>query len=184
MKKIVLSVLVFCSFQQLFAQNNTTGVITASEFHVTRPLSEIFSENPVDENKIYLEKESRDRENRIPPKFQFSVSDGPQYGNDLSTIQKTRGHVDAEPTRANIAGQIASGFRPYDPSGAVGPNHYVQMINSTTFKVYNKTSGAVLLTGTLGNLWSPATANAGDPVVMYDKAADRWFLAQFGSSSD
>ena len=35
-----------------------------------------------------------------------------------------------------------------------------------------------------GNLWSPATANNGDPIVMYDKAADRWFLAQFGSSSD
>ncbi|MBL0046030.1 MAG: hypothetical protein IPP33_17040 [Flavobacteriales bacterium] len=26
--------------------------------------------------------------------------------------------------------------------------------------------------------------NAGDPIVMYDKAADRWFLAQFGSSAD
>jgi hypothetical protein len=92
--------------------------------------------------------------------------------------------VPGEPTRANWAGQTASGFRPYDPSGAVGPNHYVQMINSTTFKVYNKTTGAVTLTATLGNLWSPATANAGDPIVMYDKAADRWFLAQFGSSTD
>ncbi|MFM7814233.1 MAG: hypothetical protein ACKO66_06920, partial [Flavobacteriales bacterium] len=82
------------------------------------------------------------------------------------------------------AGQTASGFRPYDPSGAVGPNHYVQMINSTTFKVYNKVSGVVTLTATLGNLWSPATANAGDPIVMYDKAADRWFLAQFGSGNN
>ncbi|MBK5286500.1 MAG: hypothetical protein JJE25_13965, partial [Bacteroidia bacterium] len=184
MKKILLSILVFSSFNQLVAQNNTTGVITASEFHVTRPLSEIFSENPVDENKIYLEKESRDRENRVPAKFLFSVSDGPQYGNDLSTIQKTKGEVSAEPTRANIAGQIASGFRPYDPSGAVGPNHYIQMINATTFKVYNKSTMAVLLTGTLGNLWSPAVGNNGDPIVMYDKAADRWFLAQFGSSTD
>lgn len=84
---------------------------------------------------------------------------------------------------AQISGQTASGFRPFDPSGAVGPNHYIQMINSTTFKVYNKT-GTVLLTGSLGSLWSPATANAGDPVVMYDKAADRWFLSQFGSSTD
>ncbi|MFM9005034.1 MAG: hypothetical protein ACKOSR_05960, partial [Flavobacteriales bacterium] len=60
----------------------------------------------------------------------------------------------------------------------------VQMINSTTFKVYSKSTGAVLLTGILGNLWSPATGNSGDPIVMYDKAADRWFLAQFGTSTD
>jgi hypothetical protein len=94
------------------------------------------------------------------------------------------GVIKGAQTRANWAGQTASGFRPYDPSGAVGPNHYVQMINSTTFKVYNKTTGAVTLTATLGNLWSPATANAGDPIVMYDKAADRWFLAQFGSGNN
>ena len=56
MKKFFLSFLMLASFSQLFAQNNTTGVITASEFHVTRPLREIFAENPVDENKIYTEK--------------------------------------------------------------------------------------------------------------------------------
>ncbi|HNB81686.1 MAG TPA: hypothetical protein PLP14_06265, partial [Chitinophagaceae bacterium] len=75
-------------------------------------------------------------------------------------------------------------FRPFDPSGASGPNHYVQMINSTTFKVYNKVSGVVMLTATLGNLWSPATGNSGDPIVLYDKPADRWLLAQFGNSTD
>lgn len=94
------------------------------------------------------------------------------------------GNRNAAETRASWAGQTASGFRPYDPSGAVGPSHYVQMINSTTFKVYDKVAGTVLLTGTLGNLWTPATGNAGDPIVLYDKAADRWLLAQFGTSSD
>ena len=82
------------------------------------------------------------------------------------------GDVPSNGTKANVAGQTASGFRPFDPSGAVGPNHYIQMINSTTFKVYDKTSMAVLLTTTLGNLWSPATGNEVDPIVMYDKAAD------------
>lgn len=58
------------------------------------------------------------------------------------------------------------------------------MINATVFKVYDKNTGSVLLTATLGNLWSPAVGNNGDPIVMYDKAADRWFLAQFGTSTD
>ncbi len=185
MKKIALLVLLFCGVVTLRAQvDNTTGVIVASEFHVTRPLREIFAENPVDESKIVKKiTESGDRQHRIPTNFVNTVADGAAYGNDPASIQDKVGPVPALPMRANFLGQTASGFRPMDPSGAVGPNHYIQMINSTTFKVYNKT-GTVLLTATLGNLWSPATANAGDPVVMYDKAADRWFLSQFGSSAD
>jgi hypothetical protein len=177
---------IFIPIQFAYGQRNsaqTTGVILASDFHVTKPLREIFAEHPVDETTPYQNEESEDREHRKPQKFRFSVKDGPQFGNEEKSIQKTMGDVPPLPIRANWAGQSASGFRPFDPSGAVGPNHYVQMINSTTFKVYNKTSGVVLLTATLGNLWSPATANAGDPIVLYDKAADRWFLAQFGSAN-
>ncbi len=183
MKKIYLLVVLFCVCIQVSAQDNTSGAVIASEFHVTKPLREIFAANPVDENKVYPEKESRDREHRIPAKFLKTVADGPQYGNAPVSLQQMMGEVPASQSKVAWAGQTASGFRPFDPSGAVGPNHYVQMINSTTFKVYNKT-GTVLLTATLGNLWSPATANAGDPIVMYDKAADRWFLAQFGSSTN
>ena len=184
MKQLLLAFLLIASFFTLQAQNNTSGVVNASEFHVTRPLREIAAENPVEESKIYLEKESRDRENREAAKFAFTPNDGAQYGNDPASIQTKMGDVPNNGTKANVAGQTATGFRPFDPSGAVGPNHYIQMINSTTFKVYTKSTMAVALTMTLGNLWSPATANAGDPIVLYDKAADRWFLAQFGSSTD
>jgi hypothetical protein len=185
MKKILLTILSFCTLVQSYGQeNNTTGVVVASQFGVTRPLREIFAENPVDENKIYQEKESKDRQHRVAAEFPLTAEQDAAYGNDPKTLQNEMGKVPGEPTRANWAGQTASGFRPYDPSGAVGPNHYVQMINSTTFKVYNKTTGAVTLTASLGSLWSPATGNAGDPIVMYDKAAGRWFLAQFGTSTD
>ena len=159
--------------------------VVASQFGVTRPLSEIFAENPVREELIIKPKTSGDRKIRKPQFFEFSAEkDGPAYGNDPASVQTRMGVIKGAQTRANFLGQTASGFRPYDPSGAVGPNHYVQMINSTTFKVYNKSTGVVSLTATLGNLWSPATANAGDPIVMYDKAADRWFLAQFGSGNN
>ena len=187
MKKNILAILLLLSSTLLFAQdkNSKTTLIRASEFHITKPIRDIFAENPVDENKFYGEKESEDRKERKPQKFRFNAeNDGYQYANDSTTIQTKMGAEPSLPTRLNIAGQTASGFRPFDPSGAVGPNHYVQMINSTTFKIYNKSSGSVILTGTLGNLWSPVTANAGDPIVMYDKSADRWFLAQFGSSTD
>jgi hypothetical protein len=160
------------------------GFIVASQFGVTRPIRDIFRENPVDEEKIGVHKYAGERKIRPAQQFPNKAEDNPKYGNDESILQKGMGHVEGSGMKVNWQGQTASGFRPYDPSGAAGPNHYVQMINSTTFRIYNKTTGIVLLTGLLGNLWSPATANAGDPIVMYDKTVDRWFLAQFGSGNN
>lgn len=179
---VLLTTILSCA---LFAQteHQESGVVVSSGFHITRPLSEIFAENPVDESKI-VKKESSDRKHREATKFEFTPEDGEQYDNDPSTMQTAMGDKPSLGYKANWAGQTAAGFRPYDPSGAVGPNHYIQMINATVFKVYDKNTGSVLLTATLGNLWSPAVGNNGDPIVMYDKAADRWFLAQFGSTTD
>lgn len=74
MKKILLSILSLCNIVQSYGQeNNTTGVIVASQFGVTRPLREIFAENPVDENKVYQEKESKDRLHREAAKFPLSA---------------------------------------------------------------------------------------------------------------
>jgi len=77
------------------------------------------------------------------------------------------------------------GFRvnPPDPVGAVGPNHYVEMIN-LLFAVYDK-SGALLAGPTdTGSLWAgfavpDCTDPSGDPIVLYDKLQDRWILSQF-----
>lgn len=159
-------------------------VIPCSDFHITKPLSEIAKEFPVDENFVYEKSESEDREERKPQKFPKTVKDGPEYGNDPASLQTIMGTVPGRAPITNWPGQTATGFRPFDPSGAANDTYYIQMINSTTFKVYNKVTGVVALTTTLGNLWSPATANNGDPIVLYDKAAGRWFLAQFGNSTN
>ncbi len=73
-----------------------------------------------------------------------------------------------------------SGANPPDPSGAVGPNHYMQMVNSQ-YRVFDKT-GTILKTGSLGSLLGGG--NAGDPIVLYDKFADRWFISQFDFSNN
>ena len=72
---------------------------------------------------------------------------------------------------------------PPDPSGAVGPNNYVQVVN-LSFAIWNK-SGS-LLYGPAANktLWQGfggpcETRNDGDPVVLYDELADRWLMSQF-----
>jgi hypothetical protein len=80
----------------------------------------------------------------------------------------------------NFNGLSGSGVPP-DPSGAAGPNHYVQAVN-TSVRVYTKTGSAVPgATYSLASFWS-GSSNEGDPIVLYDRHADRWFISQFQSS--
>ena len=76
---------------------------------------------------------------------------------------------------------------PPDTNGAVGATQFVQMVN-IGFQVFNKTTGASVL-GPLGvaSIWSGfggvcETAGSGDPVVLYDKIANRWLISQFAGS--
>jgi hypothetical protein len=77
------------------------------------------------------------------------------------------------------------GFRvnPPDPVGAVGPNHYVQMVN-LAYAVFDKQGNRLLGPLDTGSLWSgyaveDCTDPAGDPIVLYDQLEDRWLLSQF-----
>jgi hypothetical protein len=80
----------------------------------------------------------------------------------------------------NIFGQR---FNPPDPVGAVGPNHYVEMVN-LTFAVYDRAGNVLVPATAVGALWdgfavADCSRNAGDAVVVYDRYADRWLLSQF-----
>ncbi len=72
---------------------------------------------------------------------------------------------------------------PPDTNGDVGPNHYVQWVN-LSLAIWDK-SGNLLYGPAAGNtLWSGfggpcQTANNGDPIVLYDSLANRWFASQF-----
>jgi hypothetical protein len=75
------------------------------------------------------------------------------------------------------------GCIPPDPNGAVGPNHYVEMVNSS-YSVYNKTGTRLVGPVHINQLWSQLPGrcqvdNDGDPIVVYDHLADRFVLSQF-----
>ncbi|MFZ0060575.1 MAG: proprotein convertase P-domain-containing protein [Pyrinomonadaceae bacterium] len=78
---------------------------------------------------------------------------------------------------------LGQGFLPPDTVGDVGPNHYVQMVNST-FRIWDKTGTPVAPIRSLADIWATipgqcATSEDGDPIVLYDSLADRWLLSQF-----
>lgn len=83
----------------------------------------------------------------------------------------------------NFEGIPATGTLPPDTIGAVGPNHYIQMVNSA-FAIYGKNGGLLAGPSQINSLWrgfgGPCeTDNDGDPVVRYDHLADRWLVSQF-----
>ncbi|HVF05517.1 MAG TPA: hypothetical protein VNA20_11815 [Frankiaceae bacterium] len=79
---------------------------------------------------------------------------------------------------------FSSAALPPDPAGAAGRTQYVQWINGALL-VLDKATGAALLGPVPGNtLWAGFGGNceardAGDPIVSYDRFADRWVLQQF-----
>src|SRR5438105_1380517 len=80
------------------------------------------------------------------------------------------------------AGTFTVAGAPPDTNGSVGPNHYVQIVNAD-FAVFDKSGAALFGPVPINTLWSGfggdcETNNDGDPVVEYDKLADRWVIAQ------
>ncbi len=78
-------------------------------------------------------------------------------------------------------------WAPPDTNGAVGATQYVQWVN-TAFAVFDKTGGLVYGPAAGNTLWTGfgggcETNNDGDPIVQYDKAADRWIMTQFSVST-
>src|SRR5579872_3843200 len=90
--------------------------------------------------------------------------------------------------RATISVQIGQNFRgatlsvdsfsiPPDSDGAIGPNHFVQLVNGR-FSVYDKTTGAKVLTKSDIAFWTSAGIDltgldVSDPRVIYDKLSQR-----------
>ncbi|MEI7705168.1 MAG: MYXO-CTERM sorting domain-containing protein [Deltaproteobacteria bacterium] len=85
------------------------------------------------------------------------------------------------------------GVMPPDTTGAVGKDHYVQMVNAA-YAVFNKETGA-LMAGPfdIKSLFKDLpdsngidlckTNNNGDPSIVYDHLVDRWVLTQFAWSN-
>ena len=138
------------------------------------------------------------REHRIPfddgPELEsdplLGSSQGRQAGTGTALSAPTLGTgVDgAGQGFTGPAGTMSVNSAPPDTTGAVGATQYVQWVN-TAFAVFNKADKAVVYGPADGkSLWAGfggncESRNDGDPVVQYDKLANRWVVSQFSVPS-
>jgi hypothetical protein len=126
---------------------------------------------------------------RIRPPRETPEGHEPQIDPLLGIQQARGGDRNVEPPILNFAGQGFSNVNPPDTVGDVGLDHYIQAINSqggATYVVYNKSDGSVaagpIFMDLLGT--GQCAAGLGDPVVLYDQLADRWFISEFSQAGD
>ncbi len=80
----------------------------------------------------------------------------------------------------NFNGSDSPGF-PSDANGTIGPEHYMQTIN-TFYTIFNRAGTIVAGPTALNTLFygvAGSDNNDGDPIILYDEQADRWLVAEF-----
>ncbi|MFN5149279.1 MAG: T9SS type A sorting domain-containing protein [Flavobacteriia bacterium] len=178
MNRKLLTVLIFASgsllsFGQEEIENNEITYRHGKFLGESIPLKNLPTAKDTEESEHY---EGEIKEHRKRP--EAVNAEALPAGKD-PIVQESFGMTPSRAPIKNWDGQ--TGAFPPDPSGAAGPNHYVQAVN-TKYRVYDKNGTALTNSLNLSSLWAGST-NDGDPIVMYDRHADRWVITQFQVSS-
>ena len=164
---------------QAFAQDvNTNATVKyPSAFAISQPLSEL----PIDELGIG-EKEAP----RPKPVPLGSRAGAASVAAD--TVLQTEVMPFVSTTKGSaFDGVAAKNYAPSDVNLAVAPNYIVQTVN-VRLAVYSKSgvllSGPTNLTTFFAPLGGNCKAGASDPIVNYDRLANRWVISDVGISGN
>ncbi|MGD0790417.1 MAG: hypothetical protein ABR920_01490 [Terriglobales bacterium] len=161
-----------------FAQDvNTKATVKyPSAYAISQPLSEL----PIDTMAV----EGKEAARPMPVPLGSRAGAAPTEAD--SVLQKEVMPFVSATKGAAFDGIGAKGWAPSDVNLAVGPNHIVQTVN-VRLAVYSKSgtllSGPTNFTTLFGPLGGNCKAGASDPIVNYDRLADRWVLSYVGISS-
>ena len=133
----------------------------------------------------------------VPNHFGHNIAKNPHslpVGGDAlrrkSSTTSRQLNVIEEPD-VNIDGmdsQDGAGVAPPDPSGEIGKNHFIEVVNAAggaKFQIFDKTGVSVYGPAYMNTFWSPfGLGGLGDPVALYDQAAERWLLTEFADFNE
>jgi len=159
-------------------------VVNEVKHDVSAPLRELAEPIPPTNHFV----EMKDHEEFGSPKLSFHVFPGPdpvlQFDGDIGHELRVTQGFNFDGMNAVQAGYPS---RP-DTNGSVGDKQFV-MITNNAYSVYDKTSGKKTLGPIFNNsIWRGFGGQCEeipgfDPVVLYDKLANRWFVEQLENSS-
>ena len=95
--------------------------------------------------------------------------------------QETTGYRNSIIPILNING-VTNTSNPPDPSIAVGPDHFIQMVN-TSIDISDKDGNSYPGYPTSLASFFPNAGNSGDPITLYDEMSDRFFVSEFGNGN-
>ncbi|MBI4674388.1 MAG: hypothetical protein HY741_22315 [Chloroflexi bacterium] len=159
-------------------------LLTVTQHDTSRPLRELIGYPNVLEYKNGQANAPRSLAIGKNPAYSSHDADG--------AINNPKGIPDVESMPAPSGGWDGINYStsdcfclPPDTNGDVGMNHYIQTVN-TAFQIWDKNGNSVYGPAANNTLFSGfggkcETTNDGDPVVLYDQLADRWFFSQFAN---
>ncbi len=169
------------------ALGQTVYSIPASNFDISRPMTELATSAPELPAPVLPELQ-------LPP-WRTPRSNQPDPVTQVVPPSRhpSAPSAPAAPTTGfNFAGMSGAGSFPPDNNGSVGNNQYVETVNSR-YQVWSlnratNTATSILGPANLNSLWAGfggacQTQNSGDPIVLYDKVANRWLISQFTSAA-
>ncbi len=170
------------------------------ELYVSEPVTPFLSpavrDLPVYEPEYWLDREINPRLslNVIPDELLDYQGGLPGGVDSLLALQQNAPQATADGFTTpilNFAGQGFTGVNPPDTVGEVGPDYYIQVINSGgggVFRVYNKENGSSVAgpfaIDSLAFGTGSCASGYGDGIVLYDQLAGRWMLSEFASSGN
>src|SRR5882724_5614314 len=183
-KSLSAGILLLACFA-LPAIGQVQSTFTDVHHDVSRPLRDLAAAAPAEAAVAPREAEPA-RLIPIPPGVKPAGDPDPvlqRTSADAPTLLAPTPGLNFEGLGTGIPGFFIAGAPP-DTNGAVGLTQYVQWVN-LSFAIFDKTTGAITLGPVAGkSLWTGfcgncETNNDGDPIVLYDKQADRWVFSQF-----
>ncbi|HKQ62098.1 MAG TPA: hypothetical protein VJS92_12480 [Candidatus Polarisedimenticolaceae bacterium] len=165
----------------------TVYTVVPSHFDVSAPLRDVAV---VAEGLEAAEENEPSLNPQLPP-WRRVIADVPdpvvQSAISRSPVQP------APPTTGfNFLGVGILGGTPSDSNGSVGNNQFVETVNAR-YQVWSLQRGSSTATSLIGPiginlLWAGfggacQNQNSGDPIVLYDKLADRWLISQFTTAA-
>ncbi|RYM32986.1 T9SS type A sorting domain-containing protein [Brumimicrobium glaciale] len=134
---------------------------------------------------VYYNDEAKVRKNRVRPVYMDSTALPKKYDPLVQNfVTKASGSAEKSRGEVNLIQNFngMNGAFPPDPSGAVSEDYYVQAVN-VAYRVYNLDGTPATGIIQLKDLWLGST-NSGDPIVLWDRHAERFFVTQFQTGSN